>query len=160
MSAVIETEGLTKTYGRRGRGIEDVDLEVRDGEVFGFLGPNGVGKTTTIRTLLNFLRTQNSATMSATVTNNTVNINDSSTANALRADTNFSAGGNATLCLDASGNTLNATGDDEISLNEIQGILNVEQASLAALASADPGSTAIVDNGTPQFGVACAEPPP
>jgi hypothetical protein len=105
-----------------------------------------------------FLRTQNSATMSGTVTNNTVNTNNSSTSNALRADTNFSSGGNATLCLDASGNTL-AAPDDEISLNEIQGILNVEQASLAALASANPGSTAVVDNGTPQFSVACAAPP-
>ncbi len=55
MEAVIRTEGLTKTYGRRSRGIEDVDLQVNEGEVFGFLGPNGAGKTTTIRTLLDFL---------------------------------------------------------------------------------------------------------
>ena len=56
MSAVIRTEGLSKTYGRRSRGIEDVNLRVDEGEVFGFLGPNGAGKTTTTRTLLNFLR--------------------------------------------------------------------------------------------------------
>lgn len=56
MSAVIETSGLTKTYGRKSRGIEDVDLTVEEGEVFGFLGPNGAGKTTTIRVLLDFLR--------------------------------------------------------------------------------------------------------
>lgn len=55
-AAAVETRGLTKTYGRRGRGVRDVDLEVREGEVFGFLGPNGAGKTTTIRTLLGFLR--------------------------------------------------------------------------------------------------------
>ncbi len=55
LEAVIRTEGITKTYGRRSRGIEDVNLEVNEGEVFGFLGPNGAGKTTTIRTLLNFL---------------------------------------------------------------------------------------------------------
>ncbi len=55
MSAVVRTEGLTKRYGRN-RGIRDVDLEVYEGEVFGFLGPNGAGKTTTIRTLLDFLR--------------------------------------------------------------------------------------------------------
>jgi len=54
--AAIEARGLTKTYGRKGRGIRDVDLEVREGEVFGFLGPNGAGKTTTTRTLLGFMR--------------------------------------------------------------------------------------------------------
>ena len=54
MSAVIETESLTKRYGRE-RGIENLDLVVREGEVFGFLGPNGAGKTTTIRTLLDLL---------------------------------------------------------------------------------------------------------
>ena len=55
MDAVIQTEGLTKTYGRGARGIRDVDLTVEEGEVFGFLGPNGAGKTTTIRTILDFL---------------------------------------------------------------------------------------------------------
>ena len=38
----IRTEGLTKSYGRK-RGIIDVDLEVRRGEIFGYLGPNGAG---------------------------------------------------------------------------------------------------------------------
>jgi ABC-2 type transport system ATP-binding protein len=52
---VIETERLTKSYGSH-RGIIDVDLAVREGEVFGFLGPNGAGKTTTIRTLLDLIR--------------------------------------------------------------------------------------------------------
>ena len=56
MSQAIRTEKLTKTYGRKGRGIEAVDLAVEEGEVFGFLGPNGAGKTTTIRTLLGFMR--------------------------------------------------------------------------------------------------------
>ena len=55
MSLAIRTEKLTKTYGKN-RGIRDVDLEVEEGEVFGFLGPNGAGKTTTIRTLLGFMR--------------------------------------------------------------------------------------------------------
>jgi len=54
MTHVIEAVGLTKSYGPR-RGIVDVDLAVREGEVFGFLGPNGAGKTTTIRVLLGFL---------------------------------------------------------------------------------------------------------
>jgi beta-exotoxin I transport system ATP-binding protein len=51
----IECAGLTKFYGPR-RGIEDIDLQVRQGEVFGFLGPNGAGKTTMIRLLLDLLR--------------------------------------------------------------------------------------------------------
>jgi ABC-2 type transport system ATP-binding protein len=55
MTLAIETAGLTKSYGRR-RGIIDLDLEVREGEVFGFLGPNGAGKTTTIRLLLGLIR--------------------------------------------------------------------------------------------------------
>ena len=54
MTTVIETTALTKYYGSN-PGITDLDLEVREGEVFGFLGPNGAGKSTTIRTLLNFL---------------------------------------------------------------------------------------------------------
>jgi len=55
MAAIIQTEQLTKYYGRH-RGIEDVDLEVGEGEIFGFLGPNGAGKTTTLRTLLDLIR--------------------------------------------------------------------------------------------------------
>ncbi len=55
MTEVIRTEGLTKFYGRR-RGLDGLDLQVRQGEVFGFLGPNGAGKTTTIRILLDLIR--------------------------------------------------------------------------------------------------------
>jgi ABC-2 type transport system ATP-binding protein len=55
MTAIIETHKLTKAYGLH-RGIIDVDLEVTEGEVFGFLGPNGAGKTTTIRTVLDLIR--------------------------------------------------------------------------------------------------------
>ena len=55
MPPVIETQGLTKQYGRY-RGIVDVDMVVNQGEVFGFLGPNGAGKTTTIRVLLDLIR--------------------------------------------------------------------------------------------------------
>jgi ABC-2 type transport system ATP-binding protein len=51
----ISTEGLVKRYGRN-RGLAGLDLEVRQGEVFGFLGPNGAGKTTTIRLLLDLIR--------------------------------------------------------------------------------------------------------
>src|SRR6187200_1271700 len=55
MTAVIRTEKLTKYYGKH-RGIIDVDLDVNEGELFGFLGPNGAGKTTMIRTLLDHIR--------------------------------------------------------------------------------------------------------
>ena len=55
MTALIQIEKLTKSYGPH-RGIVDVDLEVNEGEVFGFLGPNGAGKTTTIRTILDLIR--------------------------------------------------------------------------------------------------------
>ena len=53
--AIVETRGLRKEYaGRRGTrvAVADLDLRVAAGEVHGFLGPNGSGKTTTIRMLL------------------------------------------------------------------------------------------------------------
>jgi len=44
---VIEAEGLTKKYGHQ-IAVNQLDLQIREGEVFGFLGPNGAGKTTTL----------------------------------------------------------------------------------------------------------------
>jgi len=55
LPAVIETQRLTKSYGSH-RGIIDLDMEVAEGEIFGFLGPNGAGKTTTMRILLDLIR--------------------------------------------------------------------------------------------------------
>jgi len=55
VTAIIQIEKLTKSYGVH-RGVIDIDLEVNEGEAFGFLGPNGAGKTTTIRVLLDHLR--------------------------------------------------------------------------------------------------------
>ena len=55
MTAVIHTEQLTKSYGAH-RGITELDLDVEEGEIFGFLGPNGAGKTTTMRVLLDLIR--------------------------------------------------------------------------------------------------------
>ncbi len=53
-NAVIDITGLSKFYGKV-RGIEHVNLEVGEGDIFGFIGPNGAGKSTTIRILLNLL---------------------------------------------------------------------------------------------------------
>ena len=53
--AAIQTGGLTKYYGPV-VGLEELSLEVAQGEVFGFLGANGAGKTTTIRMLLDLVR--------------------------------------------------------------------------------------------------------
>jgi ABC-2 type transport system ATP-binding protein len=53
--AAIKTEDLTKEFGGF-VAVEDLNLTVREGEVFGFLGPNGAGKSTTINMLLDFIR--------------------------------------------------------------------------------------------------------
>lgn len=50
---MISVKDLTKVYAN-GKGIFDVNFEVKEGEIFGFLGPNGAGKTTTIRQLMGF----------------------------------------------------------------------------------------------------------
>src|SRR5688572_16866886 len=55
MENAIEVEGLIKTFGST-RALDGLDLAVAKGEVHGFLGPNGSGKTTTIRVLLGLLR--------------------------------------------------------------------------------------------------------
>ena len=54
-TAVLTTHALSKTYGSR-QAVKDLNLEVRGGEVFGFLGPTGAGKTTTIRMALGLIR--------------------------------------------------------------------------------------------------------
>lgn len=55
MREVITIRGLTRDYGS-GHGVFDLDLEIGQGEVFGFLGPNGAGKSTTMRMLLGLIR--------------------------------------------------------------------------------------------------------
>lgn len=55
MAAAIVTDKLTKHYGSV-LALQDLDLEIAEGEVFGYLGPNGAGKTTTIRLLMDLIR--------------------------------------------------------------------------------------------------------
>lgn len=63
-SAAIRCEGLVKDYVSRkrlagrtvNRALNGVDLDIQQGEVFGFLGPNGAGKTTAIRLMMDLLR--------------------------------------------------------------------------------------------------------
>ncbi len=59
-SSAIEFRAVTKSYGQ-GRGVFDLDLDVRRGEAFGFIGPNGAGKTTTIRLLMDLVRPDHGA---------------------------------------------------------------------------------------------------
>jgi ABC-2 type transport system ATP-binding protein len=54
MDVSVSLRGLTKHYGSS-RGIEDISFDVHRGEVFGFLGPNGSGKTTALRTLVGLI---------------------------------------------------------------------------------------------------------
>lgn len=52
---VIEIQNLTKHYPN-GRGIEDINLDIYQGDVFGFLGPNGAGKTTAMKIMTGLVR--------------------------------------------------------------------------------------------------------
>ena len=47
MASVIEVEHLRKSYGLT-VAVDDVSLEVAEGDIFGLIGPNGAGKTTTV----------------------------------------------------------------------------------------------------------------
>jgi len=57
-TTVIALNNVTKLFGKV-TGVKDISLTVQKGEIFGFLGPNGSGKTTTIRLLLDLLRPDN-----------------------------------------------------------------------------------------------------
>jgi ABC-2 type transport system ATP-binding protein len=55
MTAVIETVNLTKIFANKLIAVNNLNLEVEEGSIYGFLGPNGSGKTTTIRQLLGLI---------------------------------------------------------------------------------------------------------
>ena len=55
MSLAVEATGLVKQF-KELRAVDAVDLQVKQGEVFGVLGPNGAGKTTMLRMLATLLR--------------------------------------------------------------------------------------------------------
>lgn len=52
---MIKIENVSKSYVKDKKSIDDLNLEIRDGEIFGFLGPNGAGKTTTIKMITGIL---------------------------------------------------------------------------------------------------------
>ncbi|KNF08203.1 ABC-type multidrug transport system, ATPase component [Gottschalkia purinilytica] len=55
---IIKTENLTKRFGKF-TAVDSINLEVKEGQIYGFLGPNGAGKSTTIRMLLGLIRPTN-----------------------------------------------------------------------------------------------------
>ncbi|MFA4996073.1 MAG: ABC transporter ATP-binding protein [Patescibacteria group bacterium] len=57
ISMAIQTKGLTKNYlNGKVKALANLNLDVKEGEIFGFIGPNGAGKTTTIKLLLDLVR--------------------------------------------------------------------------------------------------------
>jgi ABC-2 type transport system ATP-binding protein len=56
MESVIKTESLTKIFNQKTIAVNDLYMEVPENSIFGFLGPNGSGKTTTIKLILGLLR--------------------------------------------------------------------------------------------------------
>ncbi|ENQ3081178.1 ABC transporter ATP-binding protein [Bacillus cereus] len=55
MSAIIKTTNLTKIYGNQ-KSVDNLNINVNQGEIYGFIGRNGAGKTTTIRMLLGLIK--------------------------------------------------------------------------------------------------------
>ena len=58
MAYCLETVGLTHTFSRQDKVLNNINLQVNEGSIYGFLGPNGAGKTTTLRLILGLLTKQ------------------------------------------------------------------------------------------------------
>ena len=56
---MILIKNLSKSYDKKNKIIDNLNLEIKDGEIFGFLGPNGAGKTTTIKMITGILEIDN-----------------------------------------------------------------------------------------------------
>ena len=55
MQPIISVQSLSKSYASGFRALNDINLDIRRGEIFALLGPNGAGKTTTLRTITGLL---------------------------------------------------------------------------------------------------------
>ena len=53
---MIEIKNVSKSYVKNKKSVDGLNLEIKDGEIFGFLGPNGAGKTTTIKMITGILK--------------------------------------------------------------------------------------------------------
>ena len=54
---MLKIENLSKAYGvKKVKAVDNISLEVKPGEIFGFMGPNGAGKTTTIKMIVGLLK--------------------------------------------------------------------------------------------------------
>jgi ABC-type multidrug transport system, ATPase component len=51
MVNIIKTKNLSKIYNGKIKAVDDLNISIREGEIYGLLGPNGAGKTTTINML-------------------------------------------------------------------------------------------------------------
>ena len=59
---MIEVKNFSKEYNVGKKAVDDISFEARDGEIFGFLGPNGARKSTTIRHLMGFSKPDSGST--------------------------------------------------------------------------------------------------
>ena len=55
MSVILEVKNLSKTY-KNFKAIYDISFQVNKGDIYGFLGPNGDGKSSTLRMILGFIK--------------------------------------------------------------------------------------------------------